>query len=270
MKLRELQKLRKQNDRVKIALLFILSGMLSLGLSVHYGISCVQIVNDRTEYVLSGAAEITRADIDLLNSLSDIRCVSRELTESVTIKYQGQETVISGVLVSEEYIEELYGVEKRGGGQVFYMNPAAFLRMEEEMGLSAFPAAGQETWELAVTYLPDGQEGGRYRTATLVVLPDSLHGDEPFICSCDLGAKLSYGTASVRVIRAKQQIEDMTGAQFEKMGFQVEKKEKLVETNYKVQLLLVKLQYSMLLAVVCLWAGFLLFTSTAKIKFWIV
>ncbi|MDE5862856.1 MAG: hypothetical protein K2H34_00725, partial [Lachnospiraceae bacterium] len=104
MKIRELVKLRKQNDRVKIAFLFILLGMGFFGISVGNGISCLDIVTGRSEYVLSKAEQITRKDIDLLNSVQDISCVSRELTENVTIKYREGEAVVSSVLVSEEYI----------------------------------------------------------------------------------------------------------------------------------------------------------------------
>lgn len=263
MKIRELVKLRKQNDRIKIAFLFILSGMGFFGISVGNGIACFDVVNGRTEYVLSGAGEITRTDIDLLNGIEDIRCVSRELEENVTIKYQERETAISSVLVSKEYIEELYGVEGRGSGKVFYMNHAALLLINEELGLSDQAAAEKEAFEIKVTYLPDGEEG-RYKSAVLMVLRDTLHGEEPFICTCDSTARLSYGTVSVRVIREKQKIEDMTGAQFEKMGFQVEEKERLIEADYEVRLSMVKLEYSILLAAVCLWAGFLLFAGEVR------
>ena len=261
MKIRELIKLRKQNDRVKIAFLFILSGIGFFGISVGNGISCLDIVNGRSEYVLSKAEQITRKDIDLLNSVQDISCVSRELTENVTVKYREGEAAVSSVLVSEEYIKELYGVEDRSSGKVFYMNHAALLLINEELGLSDQAAAEKEAFEIKVTYLPEGEEGGRYKSAVLIVLQDTLHGDEPFVCTCDSTARLSYGTASVRVIREKRQIEDMAGAQFEKMGFQVEEKERLMETAYEVQLSMVKLEYSILLAVVCLFAGVLLFAG---------
>lgn len=110
--------------------------------------------------------------------------------------------------------------------------------INEELGLSDQAAAEKEAFEIKVTYLPDGD-----------------------LCTCDSTARLSHGTASVRVIRDKQQIEDMAGAQFEKMGFQVEEKERLIETAYEVQLSMVQLEYSILLAVVCLSAGILLFAG---------
>lgn len=274
MKIRELVKLRKQNDRVKLAFLFILAGVVFFGICIRHGISCLHMVNGRTEYVLSAADGITGKHIDLLSSVEEVSCVSRTLEENITIQYRGKEAGISCTLVSREYIEELYGIECRGSGKVFYMNQAALGMMNEELGLPSsggmaeeklgFPLFGgaaeaKESFEIKAFYLPEGEEEKRYREAVLIVLPDTLHGEEPFVCSCDSTARLLHGTASVRVIRGKRQIEDMAGAQFEKMGFQVEEKERLMETAYEVQLSMVKLEYSILLAVVCLLAGFLLY-----------
>lgn len=276
-------RLRKQNDVVKIMLLFSVLGLGFIANAVYNGMQIYKLVNEPVEYVLSGWETGSSLDSRLseLAGLENVAAVSCQIDSVAMVKYQTFESTISYVMLSEKFIESSYGIRDRGSMKTFYMNAAAYKQFTQSVyfrtaegknsGNVQGSSLGYVDEGLRVSYSLDGQatsneEGSSadnqvsdtaYGTAKVVLVDTDIAGDEPYVfCKGDRASLLRSATG-VRVRVGQQDLDGMNVKQMQGLGFSVVNEELIIRTEYEQEIQIIKIKFGLLLAVVCavsIWA----------------
>lgn len=130
MKIRKFLRLRKQNDTVKLMCLFILAGVGFFVNVLYHAGKLYHSVQSPVEYYLMHGSTVTNEQLSALAQEEEVAAVSRSLDIPVTVKYQGQETMMTCTMLSKSYIETVYGITASGSEKRYYMNEAAFKEIE--------------------------------------------------------------------------------------------------------------------------------------------
>lgn len=273
---RRFWRLRKQNDIVKIMLLFGVLGFTFLVNAVYSGIQIYKLVNTPVEYVMSGwYGNSSDSRLSELARLENVTAVSCQMDGAAAVKYQTIESSISYVELSEEYIESVYGIKDSGSMKNFYMNPAAYKRFTQSVyfrtavnkaGMDEIGEnAGYTDEGLRVNYALDGQvqmenedslagnpaSGIAYGTAKVVLVDTNIAGDEPYVfCKGDRVSLLKSAT-SVRVRAGQQDLDGMNIKRMQELGFSVANEELIIRTEYEQEIQMIKIKFGLLLAVIC-------------------
>lgn len=259
MKLCEWIKLRKQSDMVKLAVIFLALGIVFLMFAVFQGIKFADVRNKSTEYILSHAGNIEEKEIDAISALANVSSVSRELEEQVTIKYKDKQTEASCIVLDREYIEHLYGISCAGNTRTFYINNTALEMLNRELFLYDSHFADGEAAELSDKTFPVSvireEAGEQAKKARLVVVKDTAHEQEPFLCTYEEELTLQHKAVSLRVLLEKRTLDGTEKSRFEKLGFSVQNGEKIAAWEYTIKEWMLRMKYDILIAVLCLAAG---------------
>lgn len=118
---------RKQSDAVKLITLFVLGGIVMLGMTMQRSMALYRLIKNRVEYVFTSVSPggVTEAQIQYIRGLDYVQAVSREYQGEVMLRYGGSEVALPCRMVSEEYMENVYEIS-RSGMQTFYVNHAAY------------------------------------------------------------------------------------------------------------------------------------------------
>lgn len=240
---------RRQNDAVKLALVFLLAGIICMGGVWYNGMKLHEMISARAEYVLTvpgaaGASDISvkltrlqelaeSGESDEVKS-SDILAVSLQQHKSVTVKYQGQEVPLSYMELSEEYLDKVYGLRREGSMRTFYLNQ------------KAWNAFGGSKSELLLSCLADDtQEEGKNlnRTARFVLITEQMPEEEPIIFAREEQGSLARYADSIRICFKQQGAESRRVETLRSQGFDFEDGEALVHSVYGKELLQERMKY---------------------------
>lgn len=248
---------RRQNDAVKLALVFLLAGIVCMGGVWYNGMKLYEMLSVHTEYVLTvpGAAGTSDIRIKLTRLLelsesgefgawnrSDILAVSLQQYKSVTAMYRGQEVPISYMELSEEYLDKVYGIRREGSMRTFYLNQ------------KAWNTFGGSKSELLLSCLADDtQEAGKCfnRTARFVLMAEQMPQEEPLIFAMEEQGSLAQCADSIRICFKQQGAEDRRIEILRNQGFDFEDGEALVHSAYRKKLLQERMKYVTVIGVFC-------------------
>lgn len=219
--LRQFLRLRRQNGRVKLSLLFALLG-LALAIDLGLGGGEYAAGLGPAEYVLerSQPGPATEAVLDQLRALEGVEAVSRQREVSLVSGERG----LTVVVLSPQYLQDCYGLTPTGAAREYWLNPAAF---------SGFCAG--ETAPARVSFQEEGiQESGLFQLAP------SLPGEEAFAVTG--GSSAEMGDSPQVRLRLRG---ETAGAQalLEGAGFSVVNREELLEREHKAQLWMIRIRY---------------------------
>ncbi len=270
--MRRLIKIRKQNDDVKLIMLFVLAGIVFLACAIYNGIQFYRLVNTPVEYVLTYASGNVLSDIKLeeLAQSENVCSVSRQVEKSALIKYNMYETSFSYVELSAAYMEAVYGIEESGSMKTFYMNEPAY----EQLLQSTQGVEDRTEQEFTIRYALSSEQTDEsntaamsYKTARVVVIRDGVTGDVPYIFCKGSSIDMGQNTVCVRVWYRQHDFDGMNRKRLEALGFIVEDENSLIEADYGLKLVLFKLRYEALLSVICMGGAIGMGRSVRRILF---
>lgn len=235
-RLTDFLKLRKQNDRVKLALLFFL-------LAGYFGVtSGMQVaeyasaVGEPVEYVLQSPSTGAVLDMGMqkIREMDGVLGVSRQ-TE-ITLSTEDKSLVAT--VLDRQYLSNCYGLNSTGAGHQFWLSKAAF---DSFLGNTASPA------RLAYQ-IEDSRESGNF------TLADSFPAEESYAVTAGSTVDLG-GSSTLRVMLEKTDLSGADVRRLESLGFSVMNREFLLEQSYETELMMTRLRYGLIATILSVTAG---------------
>ena len=248
---------RRQSDRVKLIVVFFVTGIFFAGDFIYKGIGLYKILNSPFEYVLSSVSEnVTNAQLDNLADLKDVKAASGQKEYFVTLKYQDAEADFKCIELSADYLSIVYGIQNNDSMKVFYLNQAAY----DQMYKTKENEKRNETNSLTVDYTLEGpEEGGKKkRKAKIVLLEEQAEKEEPCVFCTGHSAEMSGKTKLVRIQIRQQEFSEMKIEQLRQMKFEVINSEEIKWSELQRDIQVLQMRYDFLLSmlsflfVVCL------------------
>lgn len=258
MKIRELLKLRRQNDIVKIVFVYLLVGIVFMIITIVNTVKFYMAVNEPTEYRMIKSGVIHTEDISSISGMEDVLCVSRSINESVSIKYQVESLSMPCAVVSKDYIEKIFDVKCDTNSKTFYVNEFTFNQLKQEFRVN------NDSNVMSVKYSLGG-ENEEYKNARIVVVEDELHTDEAIIYTFDTDLKLQKEASELQLVITRHDLDDSLKTRFENQGFTFTDDEELISWKYELEIWLLKLKYGILISVMSLLAGIVMYKRELKI-----
>ncbi len=279
MKISEFLRYRKQSDTVKMICIFAMAGIASI-VSMFYHLGKIyQYVQSPVEYRLIGETVITQEHIQAFMEMDGENGVTPSLEIPVTIKYQGKEAMVNCTLLSKAYMETVYNLPVAGSTKRYYMNEAAFGKLQADLRENGGVFFEQEDitddgaeYEIKSLENVKAPEEGEdveqpaFRSAKLVVVKEGFEQEEPFVCAVENGTRLSKEAYSVWVQFQHHDLDGLRVAAFQKIGYGIENEEKLIAEGYEIKIKMLHIRYGMCLAIACLTAVSMLWHQILKNK----
>lgn len=273
-KIKYFLKLRKQNDTVKIIVILALAGIASAVSVLYYAWMIYHYVNTPVEYVLTTDRGVSTEQVNTLLQLEGVSRVSWQRDIPVLLRYQGAKTEVSAVLLSQDYVEEMFDMTLPSDVRRIIMNKAAFFDLQTEWsedreGMAAVEGRKQEDGSMAldVRYriaetmsdeTADNAMKQTERSIRIIVTETARQREEPFVCLVDTDGSLLREAYSLRVQFGSHDLDGLHVERMVKLGYVVENEETILREKYEVQIKLLHIKYGLLLCVISLVAVFAL------------
>lgn len=187
--------LRKQNDIVKIMVLFFGAGIFFLVKALSHGAVLYRTTQNSVEYGFSVDSQSGG-----LTSLAEVRQLDWVVAAStfreskVLLGENGKELEFSCMEFSEEYLEAAYGIFGNGAMKTFYVNQNAFAKLKRALGTE------EGVQELRIRFRQsdsgtkdtdprdntgtskDLESGESFGTAKVLPIQETVSEEEPFVC----------------------------------------------------------------------------------------
>ena len=263
MKIREFLRLRRQQDAVKIIILYVIAIGVCCGFLIRDGLRYAQITRTKEEFKLIGNDQVlTDSKVQRVREIEGVTDVSYDVSDSVTVSYQANTTSFEAELLSEAYIQEVYGITQEGSTTTYYANTAAYKQICQSLSQNIAPI---QTDELTVTYTSsteqsqsanqptdsgsDASQAGGSRTARIVQV--DIGGNTPFICAVGDPVTLkTSGNLRIRIARQDQSQKVLTLAG--NLSFSNDNALEIYQAQAKLDQLFTRIKFELLLMLVCL------------------
>ena len=254
-KIRELLKLRKQDDFVKIIFIYIIISIAMIVTILINGLNMYKTIYTSKEYVLTSAKEISDNGYENLKKIKNISSVSKQKRESISF---GGESSFQCVKVSTKYMKEVFGVKNESGMSCFYVsrkvidemknNPAEVFGKNDDNETKSEKI--QENKKTEINYKTEEEEG--WKTAAAILLNNSLINDEEVILMPVSDAELSEQINEVRVLVSTQDISGIFEKEVEQKQYSFADNDSLKQVQNESNILLLKIKYEIAIAVLCI------------------
>lgn len=268
-KIKYFLKLRKQNDTVKIIVIFALAGIVSAVSVLYHGWMIYHYVNTPVEYVLTADRTVSTEQVNTLLQLEGVSRVSRQWDMPIMLRYQGAETEVSAVLLSQEYVEEMYDVTLPSGVGRIIMNKVAFSHLQTEWsenreGMAEVESQRQEDgsmvldvrYRIAETVLDDTAGDDAMEQADqpirIIVTEKLWQREEPFVCLVNADSRLLREACSLRAQYENHDLDGLHVERLAKLGYAIENEEMILREKNEIQIKLLHIKYGLLLCGICL------------------
>ena len=263
MKIREFLRLRRQQDAVKIIILYVIAIGVCCGFLIRDGLRYAQITRTKEEFKLIGNDQVlTDSKVQRVREIEGVTAVSYDVSDSVTVTYQANTISFEAELLSEAYIQEVYGITQEGSTTTYYANTAAYKQICQSLSQNIAPI---QTDELTVTYTSsteqsqsanqptdsgsDASQAGGSRTARIVQV--DFGGNTPFICAVGDPVTLkTSGNLRIRIARQDQSQKVLTLAG--NLSFSNDNALEIYQAQAKLDQLFIRVKFELLLMLVCL------------------
>ncbi len=263
MKLKEFLRLRRQQDAVKIIILYVIAIAVCCGFLIQDGLRYAQITRTKEEFKLIGNdLVLTDSKVQRVREIEGVTAVSYDVSDSVTVTYQANTTSFEAELLSEAYMQEVYGITQEGSMMTYYANAAAYSQIIQNLSQDITPIQAEE---LTVTYTSsveqsqsadqptgnssDASQAGGSRTARIVQV--DIGGDSPFICAVGDPVTLkTSGNLRIQIARQDQSQKVLTLAG--NLSFSNDNALEIYQAQAKLDQLFIRVKFELLLMLVCL------------------
>lgn len=263
MKIREFLRLRRQQDAVKIIILYVIAIGVCCGFLIRDGLRYVQITRTKEEFKLIGNdLVLTDSKVQRVREIEGVTAVSYDVSDSVTVTYQANTSSFEAELLSEAYMQEVYGITQGGSTTTYYANAAAYSQILQSLSQDIAPIQAEE---LTVTYTssveqsqsanqPTGNgsnasQAGDSRTARIVQM--DIGGNSPFICA--VGDPVTLKTSeNLRIQIARQDQSQKVLTLAGNLSFSNDNALEIYQAQAKLDQLFIQVKFELLLMLVCL------------------
>lgn len=233
------------------------------------------------EYVLSGEGTVSQKRLDELWQCKDVAIVSRQMEIPITILYKNTKAALNCTMVSQKYLDEMFGTSLTAGTKKIFMNKesyAEFLQIlyEENDREPELPEVGQMqgNMELTIRYAEeqntDDSDGVDavpvYKTAQLIVLCDETLQREGFVYSSCEDSRLLKEAVNLRVQFQKHDLDGLHISKLQNLNFNMENEADIVKEEYEIQIKLLHMRYGLAGVIICLAAVFVLRQYWVKVE----
>lgn len=252
---------RKQDDRIKIMLIFFLAAIIFLADSIHGGIQVYNMVKSPVEYVVSGSAapEITNYQISGMETLEDVRAVSRQRESSMVLSGTWGEITVNCLELSDSYLDLAYGISDTGAMKVIYLNEMAWAQLMQATGevwngseqlANDFGNEEEQTDSRQLDYkLDDEEESG---TARIVRLESGVPDGAAYaFCAADSVRLLEKNTA-VRIQMAGRDLAGKDIKRLNQLGLEVANSGDVEIASMEQEMKFMQIKYDGIALVLCL------------------
>lgn len=264
MKISEFLRLRKQNDTVKLICILALTGTACLISAICHLWDIYRYVNLPGEYVLTGETTVTQKRVNELMQMKDVQNVSRAMEIPITIKYRGTEIVVTCTVLSQEYIEDAYGMKLLGSTKRFYMNEAAFNAFCQDLSernagftMEQEQADGNMEYDISYSEIQEASEEGdsvSFQSAKIVVVRDGILQEEPLVFMAEHGSRLSKEAVTIWVLFGKHDLDGLHVKKLRKMRYLIKNEDMIMAEEYEMKIRTLHIRYGLFSCVICLTA----------------
>ncbi|WP_370751927.1 ABC transporter permease [Eubacterium sp.] len=250
-KLKKLLKLRKQSDTVKLIMLIMILGIAMLIGVFYEGVKIYIDLQNEVEYIIVPQSNpVTKRQIDELRQIDNVKCVTPQKEKNVTVYINGKNSLVKCFQISEEYMDRVYGIERKKGMQNFYLTEQCY----EEIKNSALDGRIMEN-KFKSKYVI-GEKTGIAEFNCIKI------NDKELNCgfTCEKSSYLYGEDSKIRVCVSKSDFTGATTDALEKAGYSIENKEKVIEIENDRNIKLIRIKYQLLIVILC----FVYATSTIK------
>lgn len=246
---------RKRSDRVKMELLFLLAGFWFMGCSLFHGVMFYRENNILTEYVLCGNmyGELWNSKAAEFGNRKEIIAAGMQKETTVKLEFLWESMEFPCVELTEGYLRSVYGISENSSMTVFYINQAALEQIKQ-----SWEKSPGKTFDLNTIHPEYTLDGGRTGTAKIVLLPEWVQEDMPYVC-CKADSTQLKDSAQVRVCLKKRDFDDSLSKWFGSLGLELEEPEKKQREELENENSFLRIKYEMLAVVLC-------FTSAACLQ----
>lgn len=244
-------KLRKQNDGVKVLLIFGTIGIISLVRFFSGAFNLYRNIHQPEEYVLTtGGLRPLDGYVDELRKMDAIECVCLQKEATVTLNINNRELSFNCLILSPEYMEKVYVLDEKSQMPVFYMNASAVELMKNDGQLSEKDIEEIDGWRVDYVLTSDGLS--EESTAKLAFLESRVAEENPLIYCSEAKGDLQEGTDNLRVCLSKGDLDGTRVNQFTRMGLDVVNKEEIQIKSANRDRQLLQIKYDGLIGALCI------------------
>lgn len=278
-KFRKFLRLRKQEDAVKIVLLFIVLGIGLIINSIYNGALLYRQMQSPAEYALAKDETESglKRELTEIEKWDSISAASLYQEIGLTLKYKEKEAPFSCIGLSEAYLKAAYGISESGVTKTFYMNQKAFLQIEgDTVSEDDSPSHknSKEEKKLLVTYeitdadeIPDkdGEKGqGPAKTAEIILVQENVPKEEPFVFCKSEKPALEKNAAGIRVFAERQDLDGSNVKKMQSSGFTIENMQLHQERENLQKIRGLRIRYDLLAGAVCFFSAWVLWKFTIR------
>ena len=266
MKIREFLRLRRQQDAVKIIILYVIAIGVCCGFLIRDGLRYAQITRTKEEFKLIGNDQVlTDSKVQQVREIDGVTAVSNDVSDSVIVTYQTNTTSFEAELLSEAYIQEVYGISQESSMMTYYANTAAYDQIRQSLSQDVTPI---QTDEITVTYTSSIAESHRIDSATdddgiasqaensktARIIRTDIGGDAPFICAVGDPVTLKKtGNLRIQIARQNQSQRVLTLAS--NLSFSNDNTLEIYQTQSELDRIFIQMKFELLLIITCLIAA---------------
>lgn len=245
-------KIRKQKDKVKLMLLFVLVGLGFFGHFLYAGIQLYLKTLEPTEYILASYSPmgITDNQMKELGEQEHISAVSRQQELSLELAGQRGKLNLTCLEVSKSYLENAYGIQLSSSMQVFYVNKLAYDELTRSMGYVEGGDEPPTEWNMG--YVLGGEESGM---AKIILVSEGIPNNQPYAIHEASSVRLAKNSPAIRVQVRQQDLDGMQVRRFRQSGLEIVNNTEVEETLFRQETMLLQMKYDCMIAVLCLLAA---------------
>lgn len=264
-------KQRRQSDRVKLQVVFVLLGLFFLGDFLYRCTGVWQFMQTPVEYIVTAAGTVEETQISELREQEHVKTVSRQQMQTVTFSGKNKTVTADCLMLSREYLENAYGIQSGSGANVFYLNRTAWeglaeaeedggegqkerQKMGEERSVSYSISDGLSEKNVSTKSASSENPGGQMGKAR-AVLVETLPDSKAYVFLAGNTASLSGGN-EVRVQFFGQDLDGMNQKHLTRLGFEVANISDIELGNLKMEMQFMRMQYDALLVGIMFFAAF--------------
>lgn len=255
-------KLRRQDDRVKVMLMFFAAGVIFFTCAGYQSVRYYKMIQSPAEYVLTTENVRTnvRKELSEICKLDEIAAVGFQSERDITLKYQEYEGTFSCMELSKAYMEAVYGVKESSSMKTFYMNEKAYRQLCRESGLKERQTGRAGGNSLRLSYMDSASKADSAdpvsassvaAAARVMLVKQNMPKKEPYVF-CKKGVQNEVETMlPVRIFARRQDWDGQLVKKLQESGFTLENQEEVRKEEYERGLLSCGLKYNLLAAVIC-------------------
>ena len=240
-------KRRKQDDRIKIMLIFLMTGVGFMINAIYSGMQVYAMVQTPVEYIVrsNGKSGITEYQMSGIEAMENLQAVSKQKESSLTLSGSWGEMTVTCLELSDVYLRSAYGISEISAMKVIYLNDMAWNQLIQTSG-----ETGTEQGSLRLDY----QLGEEDMTGTAQIVHAKSGVPNDTACAfCDAdSARLSDGETGVRIQMRGQDLDGTTVKQLGQLGLEIVNSGEVQQNSLKQEMQFLRMRYAVIAALLCL------------------